>query len=344
LATAAPQLRQPSAPEIALQMSMGYIVSICLHAATELRIPDLLAAGPQPVSELATRAAVNEDALYRVLRLLASLGIFQETAPRTFALTPPADALREDAPNSVRDMVLWVSDPFHFQVHAGLMHSVRTGQPAIEHVFGMTAFEYFEKHRKEGEIFNRAMTSFSASMIPAVLEAYDFSGVNLLVDVAGGHGQVIASILQKYPRMKGILCDLDHVLEGARPRLREFGLDARCQLQPCDFFKAVPEGGDVYLMKSIIHDWDDERALAILRNIHRAMGAKNAKVVLLDAVLAPGNEFHPAKFVDIEMLLMPGGRERNAEEFGQLFARAGFRLTRILPTKSLLCVIEAERA
>jgi hypothetical protein len=343
LATAAPQPRQVTPAEIALQTGLGYMASICLHVATELRIADLLADGPLPVSELARRASVHEDALYRVLRLLASIGIFQETSPRTFALTPPADVLREASPNSIRDMVLWISDPFHFKVYADLMHSVVTGQTAADRVLGMPVFDYFREDRQEGETFNRAMTTFSTAVIPAALEVYDFSGTSVLVDVAGGHGQVIFAILQKYPQVRGILSDLDHVLEGARPRLRQFGLDGRCELRPCDFFKAVPEGGDVYLMKHIIHDWDDERALLILRNIHRAMGAKNGKVVLFESVLAAGNEPHLAKFIDIEMLALPGGRERNADEFRDLFARAGFRLTRILPTKSLMCVIEAER-
>jgi hypothetical protein len=173
------------------------------------------------------------------------------------------------------------------------------------------------------------------------LEAYDFSGIGTLVDVAGGHGQVLCSILAKYPKMHGILTDMEHVLVGARERIRLLNLETRCETVPCDFFKSVPAGGDAYIMKHIIHDWDDEKCLVILGNIRAALGAKNGKVILLEAVMPAGPEPHPAKFLDLEMLALPGGRERTEEEYRSLLARAGFRLTRVVPTKSPLSVIEA---
>jgi hypothetical protein len=177
-------------------------------------------------------------------------------------------------------------------------------------------------------------------VIPAVLDAYDFSGIATLVDIAGGHGRILTSILQKYPAMRGVLFDLDHVIAGAVPRIEELGLSDRCRALPGDFFAAVPEGGDAYIMKHIIHDWDDDRAAAILGNIRKAMN-RGGRVILLEAVVLPGNQPDFAKVIDLEMLLLPGGRERTEGEFRALFARAGFELTRIVPTQSPLSVIEA---
>ena len=334
---------QPTPTDRAMQIAFGYVPSICLHVAVELKIPDLLAAGPRPVSELAKQTSTNEDALYRILRLLVSLGVFAEPAPRTLALAPPSEVLRSGVPNSVRDLVLWGNDPFHFRVHAELMHSVRTGQPAVEKVVGMPIFDYFPTDPKESAVFNRAMTSFSSMVVSAVLEAYDFSGIHTLVDVAGGHGSVICSVLAKYPQMRGILTDLQHVLDGATECICSHGVQSRVERIACDFFRSVPPGGDAYLMKSIIHDWPDERALAILRNVHTALGAKKGKVILLEGVLPAGPEPHFTKVLDIEMLTFPGGRERSEAEYRALFERAGFRLTRVVPTKSPVCVIEAEK-
>ena len=322
-----------------MQLSTGYIASTCVYLAVKLRIPDLLAAAPRPVSDLARERGVNEDALYRVLRTLVSLGVFEEKAPRTFANTLTSTILRTETPGSMYDMALWMSDPFHFQVYANAVHSLRTGQPAVEQTVGVPVFEYFSKHREESEIFNNAMTMFSAMVIPAVLEVFDFSGIGTLVDVAGGHGRVLTSILQKYPSMRGVLFDLEHVLTGARAAIDSLGLSDRCRAVSGDFFKAVPAGGDAYIMKHIIHDWDDERAATILKNIRSAMNP-GGRVILLESVVAPGNQPDFAKLIDLEMLLMPGGRERTEQEFRDLFARAGFELTRIMPTKSPLSVIE----
>jgi len=322
-----------------MQLSTGYIASTCVYLAVKLRIPDLLAAAPRPVSDLARERGVNEDALYRVMRTLVSLGVFEEKAPRTFANTLTSTILRTETPGSMYDMALWMSDPFHFQVYANALHSLRTGQPAVEQTVGVPVFEYFPKHPEESEIFNNAMTMFSAMVIPAVLEVFDFSGIGTLVDVAGGHGRLLTSILQKYPSMRGVLFDLEHVLAGARAAIDSLGLSDRCRAVSGDFFKAVPSGGDAYIMKHIIHDWDDERAATILKNIRSAMNP-GGRLILLESVVAPGNQPDFAKLIDLEMLLMPGGRERTEQEFRELFARAGFELTRITPTKSPLSVIE----
>jgi hypothetical protein len=327
--------------QVLFQLATGYILSAALQTAVKLGVADQLANGPRSIGELATTTATNEDALYRVLRALAMVGVFEEKDSRRFSLTPLSELLRKDRPG-LHDMALWISSPFHFRVYSNALDAVRTGSPAADKTVGMPAFEYLARDRELSEIFNNAMTSFSAMIVPAVLDAYDFSGIDTLVDVAGGHGAVLTSILQKYPKMRGILMDVDHVIAGAHPKIAALNLQDRCVAVAGDFFKAVPPGGDAYIMKHIIHDWDDERASLILRNIRTALAAKpHGKVILLEAVIQPGSAPDLTKLMDLEMLMMPGGRERNADEFRSLFAKSGFEMTRILPTKSPVNVIEA---
>jgi O-methyltransferase domain/Dimerisation domain len=325
------------------QIATAYVMSTALQLAVRLGVADHLANGPRTAKELAAATGTLEDPLYRVLRALASVGVFDEIEPRRFALTPAADILRKDSPRSIHDVVLFIADPFHLRVYADAIESLRTGKPAVETTVGMPVFEYVRAHPDYSEVFNNAMTNVSAAIVPAVLEAYDFRDIGVLVDVAGGHGQLLTSILQKYPAMRGILMDLDHVVTGAQPNIDAAGVGGRCQTVVGDFFTAVPPGGDAYMMKHIIHDWDDDRAAQILRSIHTALGAKPGKVILLEGVLAPGNEPSLGKVMDLEMLLLPGGRERSADEFRALFDRAGFDLVCIVPTQSLVCVIEARK-
>jgi hypothetical protein len=322
---------------------MGHMVASAVYAVTKLGIPDLLRNGGKTIGELAGASGSNEDALYRVLRALASAGVFAESAPRTFELTAAGEFLRSDRDDSIRDMALWMGDKFHFQVFPELAHSIKTGETVTEKVFGVSCFDYFAKDKEVSEVFNAAMTMFSKMLAPPVLEAYDFSWLNgkTLVDLGGGHGHLLVAILKEYPEMRGVIFDLEHVLPGAKTWVQQAGLAQRCQTATGDFFESVP-AADGYIMKNIIHDWSDERALTILKNCHRA-GRGKAKVILVEAVLAAGNEPHFAKWLDLEMLMLPGGRERAEEEFGRLFEQAGFRLTRVLPTKSPVCVIEAEK-
>jgi hypothetical protein len=323
------------------QLATGYIISAALQTAVKLGVADHLANGSQSVAELAAATRTNEDALYRVLRVLAMAGVFEETAGRRFALTPASELLRSDRPG-LRDMALWISSPFHFRVYSNALESVRTGQPASEKMLGVPVFEYLARDAELSEIFNNAMTSFSGLIMPAVLEAYDFSGIDVLVDVAGGHGGILTAVLQKYPAMRGILMDIDHVIAGAHPKIAAQNVQDRCTAVAGDFFKSVPPGGDAYIMKHIIHDWDDQRASVILRNIRTALaGRRHGKVILLEAVIQAGSAPDLGKLLDLEMLMMPGGRERTADEFRALFAKSGFEMTRIVPTKSPLNVIEA---
>jgi hypothetical protein len=333
----------PQPSEILMQMASGFMVSSALYTATKLGIAELLKDGPKSSRELATTSGANEDALYRLLRALASAGVFSEGSPGTFELTPVGELLRADRDDSVRDMVLWLDNPFHFQTHSEMPHSVKTGETVVEKVFGESCFGYLQKDKELGEVFNRAMTTFSKMLTPAVLEAYDFSGLNgkALVDIGGGHGHLLTAILAKYPKMRGVIFDLEHVHVGAKSRLSESGLKGRCETLGGDFFAAVP-AGDAYILKHIIHDWSDQKALTILKNCHVA-GRGKTKVILIEAVLTPGNEPSFAKWLDLEMLLLPGGRERTEADFARLFEQAGFALARVVQTKSPVCVLEAEK-
>jgi hypothetical protein len=324
------------------QLVLGYIPAISLNVVVKLGIADLLAGGPQPVATLAQKADVNEDRLYRVLRALTVVGVFREDSNRSFSNTPASDLLRRDHPASAYDMVNWIADPFHFHTYANLMRTVKTGESAMEIAAGKAPFEYFRENPEESAIFNAAMVNFTQTCIPAILEAYDFSGIRKLVDVGGGHGSVVAAILRHHPSMRGILYDLDHVVAGAQPVLTAAGVTDRCEVMSGNFFEFVPSGGDAYIMKHIIHDWDDDKALTILNNIKSALkGHSGGRVLLLEGVVAGPNEPDMAKLIDLEMMAGPLGRERTSEEFQRLFERAGFRVTRIVPTQSPLSVIEA---
>src|SRR5579859_1708084 len=326
------------------QMGLGFMTTAALGCAAELDIADKLKNGPKSVALLAAECGVKEEPLHRVLRALATAGVFAEQAPKTFALTPAADLLRRDATGSMRNMVLFLATRIHFEIAPEMMHSLKTGETVVEKVHKVSVFEYFEKDKITGEIFNDAMTDFSAAVIPAVLEAYDFNYLNgkTLIDIAGGHGKVLTEILVKHPEIRGKLFDREHVVNGAKPRIESLGLAGRCSVCSGDFFKEVPQA-DAYIMKHIIHDWDDAKATTILKNIHRASPA-DARVILLEGVIAPGNAPSVGKWLDLEMLLMPGGKERTEEEYRALFAGAGFRVTKFVPTKSPMFVIEAVKA
>jgi hypothetical protein len=324
-----------------MQLGTGYMASACLQVAARLKIADLLAQGPKPVHDLAAAVGANEDRLYRVLRVMASLGVFHETAPRTFGITPAAELLRSDVPNSFRDMALWITSPFHFRIYSEMLHSVKTGQITIEHVHGKPVFEYFSQNPEISELFNNGMTCLSKVVTPALLEAYDFKGIQTLMDVAGGHGALLGAILNQYPEMQGILIDLDHVIQGAKQLPQNQALAHRCEFLTGDFFTEVPAGADAIIMKHIIHDWDDDKAMVILKNCRKALAGKpKGKILLVESVLPEGNEPHPGKFIDLEMFVFPGGRERTEREFRDLFASAGLRLTRVIPMKAPLWLVE----
>ena len=321
-------------PETVLtQLMLGSLASQALYVAAKLGIADLLVSGPKPVDELAKATETDAPSLYRVLRALASLGIFTEQNNRVFSMTPTAEPLRSDVPNSLRDVTIFMGEDWHWEVWGKTLRSVKTGKSAWAEIHGGEVFEYFEKNEEAGNIFNRAMSSFSGLATKAVTEAYDFTGIETLIDIAGGHGRLLTGVLEAYPSMRGVLFDLPHVIAGA-------ARSDRLEFATGDFFAAVPSGGDAYIMKHIIHDWDDERALTILKNIKKALNP-GGRVLVVEAVIAEGNNQDFGKLLDIEMLVSPGGKERTAAEYEELFSRAGLRLTRIVPTKSPYSVIEA---
>jgi hypothetical protein len=327
--------------DIAMQMACGYIASSALNAAARLKIADLLNNGPKHVTDLAKETSTSADILYRILRALASSGVFVEVTPHVFANTPISEVIRSDHPQSIYDMVIWICDAFHYDCYRDMMPILQDGKSAAEHVFQKPVFEAIFSDPDLARSFNNAMTSMSAQVIPAVLQAYDFSGIGTLADIAGGHGFAITSILKKYPEMKGILFDLPNVVVGASDRIEKMQLIDRLKVVEGDFFESVPRA-DAYIMKHIIHDWDDEKSIAIIKNCGKNLES-GGKVILIETVLPIGNEPHMGKWIDIEMFMLPGGRERTKEEFRELFDRAGFKLNKVVPTQSPLWVVESEK-
>ena len=341
-ATAAPETLPPDAQ--LLQLVSGAFVSAGIYAAAKLGIADLLADGPKSAAELAAKTEMDERSLYRLLRSLASVGAFSEVEPKTFANTPMTETLRSDAPRSTRDLTIWMGEPEHWKVYGDLLYSVKTGKPAWDNVHGEPVFPYlFNTNKELGEIFNRAMTSYSHQSIGPILEAYDFSDAGTIADIAGGYGHLLAAVLAANPTAKGILFDLEAVLKGAPEMLDSYGVADRVELVEGDFFAAIPVKADVYMLKHIIHDWYDDNNQKILRNIRSNM-PDDGRVLIIEAVVPEGNTPHFSKIIDLEMLVSPGGVERTPAEFEKLLSDSGFRMTRIIPTKSLMCIVEAVKA
>ena len=312
-----------------------------LYVAARLGVADHLVEGPAHVDELARRTGTHAQSLYRLLRALASAGIFAEGPRQVFQNTPMSELI-VDSPHSLRPMTLWINDPRHDHLYESLLHCVQTGETAVAAVTGKPVWEWLQSQPDLHSIFNGAMTSNAMRLHSAAVEAYDFSSIGTLVDVGGGHGQLLINILRTWPTVTGVVFDLTGVCDGARDNIATHELASRCRVESGDFFREVP-AGDAHIMSFIIHDWLDEPASAILRNIHRAQPA-DGRVILVENVIPDGNETNFGKLSDIEMLALANGRERRAEEFAALFASAGYRLSRIVPTASPCSVIEAVKA
>lgn len=332
--------REPIAPRnVLMQMIAGFQVSQAIYVAAALGIADLLADGPRSVDDLAEVAEAHPATLYRLLRALASADIFEER-DGLFGLTPLAQYLRSDVPNSARAWVLHLGQPYFWTTWGHLLYSVRTGEPAFHKLYGTNPWEYRAHHPEENAIFNAAMASLSADVVDAVVGSYDFSGIDVLADIGGGTGSLLAAVLAANPTLRGILFDQPHVVASAKPMLERAGVAERCEIVSGSFFDSVPGGADAYLLKSIIHDWDDAEAIAILSTCRRAMGDRS-RLLLIEPVIQPGNDPDPSKFSDLNMLVMLGGRERTADHFKTILAESGFTLTRIIPTESRAYVVEA---
>lgn len=326
-----------------LQMFTGFRVSRAIYVAAKLGIADLLKDGPKSSEELARLAETHAPSLYRVMRALASAGVFGQDQRGRFTLTPIADTLRSDVPNSLRALAISTLGEERYQAWGDLMHSVRTGEIAFNHVFGMGLWEYYAQHPEQAKIFDESMANIIAANNAAVLASYSFSRIDTLVDVGGGNGSFIVSILHANPGMKGVLFDLPHVADRARRRIADAGLAERCEVIGGDIFASVPEGRTAYVLSHIIHDWDDDRAIAILKSCHRAMKDK-AKLLIVERILPARVEqsvaLQRALMLDVAMMVTTGGRERTESEYGALLDTAGFRVTKIVPTQSAMSVIE----
>lgn len=323
------------------QMLNGYHVTQLLHVAARLGLADRLVSEPLSADELAAATGANADALYRVMRALASLGVFAETTEHTFTLTPLAELLRQDHSYSVRAQALFLGGG-PYRAWADLLHTVMTGETAFDHVFGAHHFAYLAEHPDASAEFNASMSASSRRAATAVVAAYDFSLAHTVVDIGGGHGTLLAAVLWANPELHGILFDEEHVVAGATSLLEAAGVADRCERVGGNFFKTAPASADLYMMRHILHDWDDERCVAILGACVQAM-APGGKVLAIESVIAPGNDPSPAKFLDLQMLVMNGGRERTAEEYRQLYTASGLTLTRIIPA-GVESLIEGVRA
>ncbi|OJA96978.1 methyltransferase [Burkholderia ubonensis] len=333
------QTGQP--PHIAiLQMVTSKWHAQALYVAAELGIADLLAERERTADELAAATDTHPEALYRALRALGSLGVFVEEEGRRFRNSPLGDTLRRDAPGSMRGFVRLAGMDAGWRAWGQLMYSVKTGRSAFEHVVGGPGFAYIDAHPEIAAIVNDAMTSISELESPAVARAYDFSQARTIVDVGGGHGFLLATLLLANPNANGVLFELPHACEGARQLFAKHGLTGRVKVVAGDASKSIDAHGDVYVMKHVICDWDDEQATRIMTNCAEAM-RPGGKLLLVEAVLTPPGEPHFAKLHDLEMLIMSsGGHGRTAEGYGRLYAAAGLSMTAVHPTQGAHSVIE----
>src|SRR5919112_2328959 len=322
-----------------LQLTNAFRASQAIHVAATLGVADLLEDGPRSVDELAQATGTHASALYRLLRALASVGVFVEQPDGQFRSTPLAEYLRTNAPRSLRAWAMQIGQQYLWTSWGHLLHSVRTGEPAFPELYGTTAWEYRQAHPEEDAVFNAAMTALSAGGVVGIVQNYDFSSMGVLMDVGGGEGVLLAAILAANPALRGVLFDQPHVVNGANELLERAGVADRCEVVSGSFFEAGPGGADAYLLKSIVHDWDDIATVKILRACRAAI-ANSGRLLVVEPIIRPGNEPDPAKFSDLNMLVMLGGQERTADDFERLYAEAGFRLSDIIRTGSPMAIIE----
>ena len=330
----------PPPPAVAmLNLMTGYWISQAIYVAAKLGLADLIQNGPVRHETLAAATETHAPSMYRLLRALASIGIFAETSPGWFELTPLAELLRTAAPNSMRALALTYNEEL-YHAWGSMLHAVQTGQPAFDYVYGMPVFEYFATHPSANATFNAAMVDWTKRVASAVVAAYDFSGFDTVVDVGGGFGALLSEILRSNPRARGILFDQPHVVADAEAFLRAMDVHDRCTSVGGDFFADVPTGADVYVLAQILHDWDDQQNLTILDRCRVAM-PKPARLLVVEQVLPDSDEASFAKWLDLHMLAVARGRERTGAEYADLLREAGFEITRIVPTESGASILEA---
>lgn len=334
---------QPSLPPPhvkLIEMVTSLWVSRIVWSAAELGLADQLAAQPLSAAELAPRLGLHARSLHRLLRCLASFGIFSEDEDHRFHQTPMSEALKTGAPGAARSTILSFGGPYQYKAMEEILHSLRTGGTAFKAAHGIELFDYLAEHPEDASHFSNAMVGIHGGEPPAVAEAYDFSQFDTIVDVGGATGNMLAHILSRHPQPKGILYDRPHVTTDAPVMIAQHGLTGRIEIASGNFFESAPAGGDAYILSHIIHDWSEEQCLTILGHVRASM-KPTAKLLIVEFVLPEGNEPHFGKFVDMVMLTLPGGEERTSKEYDALLAKAGFRLERVVPTSTPVSIVEA---
>ncbi|WP_327355116.1 methyltransferase [Streptomyces sp. NBC_01304] len=316
-------------------------ISRAVYAGTALGLPAHLADGPRTTAELAELTSSDPRALGRLLRALTGVGLFRTDERGRHVLTDVGQALRSDVPGSLASLVQMELGEAHHDTWGQILHSVQTGEAAFAKAVGCDIWAFFEGDPVMNAHLGQAMSGLTAMVADTVIEAYDFGPYEKIVDVGGGEGAFLSAVLAAHPRARGVVFDLPHVVPAGAPHIADAGLSERCELVGGSFFEKVPEGGDLYTMKWVLHDWDDASCVRILQSCRQVM-SDDARLLIVDTVVPEGDEFSPSKIIDLNMMVLSGGQERTAEEFRALLAEAGFRLTRIVPTRSPSSVIEAE--
>jgi hypothetical protein len=323
-----------------IQMAAGSWIAAIVYAAAKLGLADHLAAGPRSAAELAGATRTHAPTLHRLMRTLAGLGILTERDEQRFVLTQLGEALKTGAPGSARATLIAFCGPAFWHSWEEIIYSLETGKTGFEKAFGMPIFDYFSRHPEEASNFSEAMVGFHGAEPPAVAAAYDFSGVQTIVDVGGATGNMLAAILSRHAGPRGVLFDRPHVVGDAPALLEAHGVQDRVTIEPGDFFERVPPGGDVYVLSHIIHDWNEEQCLTILGHCRKVI-KPNGRLLIVETVLPTGDTPHQGKVQDMVMLVLPGGQERTEDEYAALLSKAGFRLNRVVPTESVVSVVEA---
>ena len=323
-----------------IQTGIAYWGSKLVLTAAQLGLADRLAGGARSASELAQELKLHAPSLYRFMRSLAGMGILSEVESQTFALTPLGQALKVDAPGSARATILTLTGDICSQSFDRLLYSLETGKTGFEQAFGMPLFDYLAEHPKEASLFSETMVGIHGAEPPAVAAAYDFSQFGSIVDVGGATGNMLINILRLHDRPHGVLYDLPHVVTDAPSFIEKHGSQDRISIESGSFFESVPSSHDAYILSHIIHDWDEDECQTILQNCRRAI-KDDGKLLIVEMVLPDGDTPHFGKMLDMVMLVTPGGQERTAEEYGGLLGKAGFRLTKVVPTGSNVSVVEA---
>jgi hypothetical protein len=335
---------EPSPDAELMNLLTARFISRGIASAAELGLADHLEAGARTSGDVARALGADAPSLYRLMRMLAMAGVLVERDDGAFALTPVGACLRKSAPGSLAPMARFLGERSHDAAWAELTHSVRTGESGFRRAHGMRTFEWLAQHPDAATVFDDAMSSVTSTAAAAITAAYDFSPYRVIADVGGGQGRLLAEILEATPGARGVLFDRPQVVEEARRRLADHGLAARCAICAGDFFEAVPPGCDAYVLKNVLHDWDDESAAKILGNCAARLDEAGRVLVVEQGLTRPGVP-SLAKVLDVEMLIMTdGGRERTDAEYAALFAASGLRLARVVPTESPMQILEAVRA